>query len=114
MNYTEQRPWGNFTILDENTGYKVKRIEVLPGQILSYQKHIHRSEHWFIVEGVATITLNDKIFNLNDGESIDIAKEDKHRIHNPSEKETLIFIEIQKGAYLGEDDIIRFSDIYGR
>jgi mannose-6-phosphate isomerase len=110
----DRRPWGSYTVLDEGEGFKVKRIEVLPGKRLSYQKHLHRAEHWLVVTGAAKVTLNDEIYTLQESRAIDIAVGDKHRVENPSENEILIFIEIQKGDYLGEDDIIRFEDDFGR
>ncbi len=110
----DERPWGNYTVLDEGANFKVKRIEVLPEKRLSYQKHAHRAEHWFIIQGTARITLNDKIHDLQAGANIDIAIGDKHRVENPHASETLVFVEIQRGDYLGEDDIIRFEDDFGR
>jgi mannose-6-phosphate isomerase len=110
----EQRPWGSFTILDEGKGYKVKRIEVLPQKRLSYQKHKFRAEHWFVVEGTAKVTLDDCVSYIAAGETVDIAIGEAHRVENPDEKQTLIFIEIQRGSYLGEDDIVRFADDFGR
>lgn len=110
----DRRPWGSYTVLDEGEGFKVKRIEVLPGKRLSYQKHLHRAEHWFVVQGTAKVTLNDEICELENGMAIDIAVGDKHRVENPHSKETLVFIEVQRGSYLGEDDIIRFEDDFGR
>ncbi|HEX8264378.1 MAG TPA: phosphomannose isomerase type II C-terminal cupin domain [Pyrinomonadaceae bacterium] len=110
----DRRPWGNFTVLDEGAGYKVKRIEVLPGKRLSYQKHRHRNEHWFIVAGTAKVTLNDETIFVETDKTIDIKIGDAHRVENPSETEDLIFIEIQRGDYLGEDDIIRLEDDFGR
>ena len=109
----DERPWGNFTVLDEGAGYKVKRIVVLPGKRLSYQKHAQRAEHWMVVGGQAKVTLdgNDKI--LQAGEYIDIPVGAAHRIENPG-GEDLIFIEVQRGAYLGEDDIVRLQDDFGR
>lgn len=109
----DQRPWGSFTVLDEGTGYKVKRIEVLPGKRLSYQKHSRQSEHWVIVAGKALVTLDDKTYTLNVGEHIDIPVGSAHRVENPA-NETLVFIEVQMGDYLGEDDIVRLQDDYGR
>lgn len=109
----DRRPWGTFTVLDEGQGYKVKRIEVLPGKRLSYQKHARRAEHWFIIQGTATVTLNDNEITIQTGEAIDIPIEAAHRVENPT-GENLIFIEIQRGDYLGEDDILRFSDDFGR
>jgi len=110
----DQRPWGNYTILDEGDDFKVKRIEVLPNKRLSYQKHAHRSEHWFVVRGIAKVTLNDEEFLVKTGEAIDIGLGDKHRVENPDAKETLVFIETQTGDYFGEDDIERFDDDFGR
>ena len=109
----DERPWGNFTVLDEAEGYKVKRIEVLPGKRLSYQKHAQRAEHWFIVAGTAKVTLDGTEIFLKPGEYVDIAVGAAHRIENPGE-EKVIFIEVQRGNYLGEDDIVRLQDDYSR
>ncbi|HYG10070.1 MAG TPA: phosphomannose isomerase type II C-terminal cupin domain [Pyrinomonadaceae bacterium] len=109
----DERPWGSFTVLDEGDNFKVKRIEVLPGKRLSYQKHAQRAEHWMVVAGEAKVTLNDEEIKVVAGETIDIPVEAKHRVENPG-VEKLIFIEIQRGSYLGEDDIVRFSDDFGR
>ena len=109
----DERPWGTFTVLDEGADFKVKRIEVLPGKRLSYQKHAQRAEHWMVVAGEAKVTLNDEEIMVPAGETIDIPVEAKHRVENPG-AEKLIFIEIQRGPYLGEDDIVRFSDDFGR
>ena len=109
----DERPWGSFTVLDEGAGYKVKRIEVLPGKRLSYQKHAQRAEHWFVVQGVARVTLDGRELALARGEYIDIPVGAAHRIENPGD-ETMIFIEVQQGDYLGEDDIVRLQDDFGR
>ncbi|HEY9403879.1 MAG TPA: phosphomannose isomerase type II C-terminal cupin domain [Pyrinomonadaceae bacterium] len=109
----DERPWGSFTVLDEGENFKVKRIEVLPGKRLSYQKHAQRAEHWMVVAGAALVTLNDEEITLRTGDAIDIPIEAKHRVENPG-AEKLVFIEIQRGSYLGEDDIVRFSDDFGR
>lgn len=109
----DERPWGSFTVLDEGDGYKVKRIEVLPGKRLSYQRHAQRAEHWYIVQGTAKITLDDVEIIKKTDEVVDIPIGTKHRIENPFE-ELVIFIEIQRGKYLGEDDIERFEDDFGR
>ena len=109
----DRRPWGSFTVLDEGDNYKVKRIEVLPGKRLSYQKHAHRAEHWFMVQGTAKVTLDDHEIVLGAGAAIDIAVGCAHRIENPGE-ELLVFIEVQRGSYLGEDDIVRLQDDFGR
>ena len=109
----DERPWGSFTVLDEGEGYKVKRIEVLPGKRLSYQKHARRAEHWFIAQGVAKVTLDDREIILNAGEYVDIPVGAAHRIENHG-VEKVIFIEVQRGDYLGEDDIVRLQDDFGR
>jgi mannose-6-phosphate isomerase len=109
----DTRPWGRFTILEEQATYKVKRIEVLPGKRLSYQRHEKRAEHWMIVNGEAVITLEGQDIPLNKGQAIDIPREAAHRIFNPG-KELLVFIEIQTGEYFGEDDITRLEDDFGR
>jgi len=100
-------------VIDEGPGYKVKRIEVLPGKRLSYQRHAHRAEHWMMVVGEGTVTLEDVEIVVPEGGVIDIALGAKHRIANAGAS-TLVFIEIQRGTYLGEDDIERFSDDFGR
>jgi len=112
MEYDE-RPWGSFTVLDEGEGYKVKRIEVLPGKRLSYQKHSKRAEHWMVVQGTGKATLDDREILLGVGEVIDIPTGSAHRIENPGDVK-MIFIEIQRGDYLGEDDIVRLQDDFGR
>lgn len=109
----DRRPWGTFTVLDEGENFKVKRIEVLPGKRLSYQKHAQRAEHWFVVQGTAKVTLDDREINVSAGEAIDIAVDSAHRVENPGE-ELLVFIEVQRGSYLGEDDIVRLQDDFGR
>lgn len=110
---TAKRPWGSFTILDEEAGYKVKRILVRAGHRLSYQKHSRRSEHWTVVSGQARVTIDGNDTVLEAGESIDIRPEQAHRVGNAGEQ-PLVFIEIQRGSYLGEDDIVRLEDDYGR
>src|SRR5215210_1689345 len=109
----DERPWGSFTVLDEGADFKVKRIEVLPGKRLSYQKHAQRAEHWLVVQGVAKVTLDDNDITVSAGEAIDIAVGAAHRVENPG-AENLIFIEVQRGPYLGEDDIVRLQDDFGR
>jgi mannose-6-phosphate isomerase len=113
MREFDRRPWGTYTVLEEDRGFKVKRIEVLPGKRLSYQKHAQRAEHWFVVEGTAKVTLDDEEITVRAGESIDIPIGAAHRVENPSE-ENLVFIEVQRGSYLGEDDIVRLQDDFGR
>ncbi len=109
----DKRPWGSFTVIDEGQGYKVKRLEVLSGKRLSYQKHARRAEHWMVVRGVARVTLDGAIIDVEAGKTIDIPIGAAHRVENPG-TEDLIFIEIQTGDYLGEDDITRFEDDFGR
>ena len=109
----DRRPWGTFTVLDEGEDHKVKRIEVLPGKRLSYQKHSKRAEHWVIVKGTARVTLNDEEISVPSGEAIDIPVGAAHRVENRGE-EMLVFIEVQRGSYLGEDDIVRLQDDFGR
>ena len=111
--YVEERPWGWFKILYETETYKVKEILVKPGCRLSYQSHTKRSEHWLIVRGVATTTINDVDGVLQVGESLDVAIGAKHRIANTSDQD-MVFIEVQQGTYFGEDDIVRYSDDYNR
>lgn len=113
MREFDRRPWGSYTVLEEAPTFKVKRIEVLPGKRLSYQKHSQRAEHWFVVQGTAKVTLDDNEITVRAGESIDIAIGAAHRVENPG-NEDLIFIEVQRGNYLGEDDIVRLQDDYGR
>lgn len=114
INEHDERPWGNYTVIDEGDRFKVKRIEVLPEKRLSYQRHKHRAEHWFVVAGTAKVTLNDREILVRAGEAIDIALGDAHRVANQHASETLIFIETQRGDYLGEDDIERIEDDFGR
>ena len=109
----DRRPWGTFTVLDEADGFKVKRIEVLPGKRLSYQKHARRAEHWVVVQGTAKVTLDDRDILVAAGEAVDIAIGAAHRVENPG-SEMLVFIEVQRGGYLGEDDIVRLQDDFGR
>jgi len=109
----DRRPWGTFTVLDEGGTFKVKRIEVLAGKRLSYQKHAQRAEHWVVVEGTAKVTLDDRDITVQAGETIDIPIGSAHRVENPGD-ELLVFIEVQRGSYLGEDDIIRLQDDFGR
>lgn len=107
------RPWGSYTVVDEGDGFKVKRIVVKPGQRLSYQRHMHRAEHWLVVSGEATVTLDDVLTKLRPGESIDVGVGVAHRVLNSGSGD-LVFVEVQRGAYLGEDDIVRLDDDYGR
>jgi len=106
-------PWGRWEVLLDESTYKVKRITVLPGKRLSYQKHFKRREHWMVVEGKGVVTVDGKDVNLSKGEAIDLAQEEAHRMTNNGD-ENLTFIEIQQGEYFGEDDIVRLEDDYGR
>lgn len=110
---TVYRPWGNYTILDQGPNYKLKRLLVHPGASLSLQKHQFRNEYWVIVAGIATIKKGDQQFTMHEKESTFIPLGCKHCLSNFNDKE-LLLIELQMGIYLGEDDIIRFKDIYGR
>ncbi|MDJ0927066.1 MAG: mannose-1-phosphate guanylyltransferase/mannose-6-phosphate isomerase [Gammaproteobacteria bacterium] len=107
------RPWGSYDSLENASGYQVKRLTVLPGAVLSLQLHHHRAEHWVVVAGVARITRDDEVFELCKNEHTFIPVESRHRIENPGD-ELLHIIEVQVGDYLGEDDIVRFEDKYGR
>jgi mannose-6-phosphate isomerase len=109
----DRRPWGSYTVLEEAATFKVKRIEVLPGKRLSYQKHAKRAEHWVVVAGTAKVTLDGREVTVRNGEAIDIPVGAAHRVENPG-ADNLIFIEVQRGTYLGEDDIVRLEDDFGR
>ncbi len=100
-------------MLDEGRTYRVKRIEVLPGKRLSYQMHAQRAEHWVVVQGVAKVTLDGRETALSSGDAVDIPLGAAHRIENPG-AEKLVVIEIQRGSYFGEDDIVRLQDDFGR
>jgi mannose-6-phosphate isomerase len=113
MREFDRRPWGSYEVLEEGTTFKVKRIEVLPGKRLSYQKHSQRAEHWVVVEGTAKVTLDGEEITVRTGEAIDIPIGAAHRVENPGDGE-LIFIEVQRGNYLGEYDIQRLEEDYGR
>ena len=109
----ENRPWGYFQVLADESNHKVKRIVIFPKQRLSLQCHSQRAEHWHIIDGKAIVTRNQDTISLSVGQSVDIPKGVKHRIQNPGH-ENLVFIEVQSGEYFGEDDIERFEDDYGR
>jgi mannose-1-phosphate guanylyltransferase/mannose-6-phosphate isomerase len=113
LHRTVHRPWGTYTVLEEGNGFKIKRIEVKPGASLSLQMHHHRSEHWIVVRGMAKVVNGDLELFVNTNESTYIPAGHKHRLENPGIL-SLVMIEVQSGAYLGEDDIVRFQDIYGR
>jgi len=107
------RPWGHYDSLEEGERFQVKRIVVKPGASLSLQKHHHRAEHWIVVSGTAEVTCDDKVFLLGENQSTYIPLGSKHRLRNPG-KVPLELIEVQSGSYLGEDDIVRYDDVYGR
>jgi mannose-1-phosphate guanylyltransferase/mannose-6-phosphate isomerase len=110
---TTYRPWGSYTILEEGERYKIKRIVVHPEAQLSLQKHYHRSEHWVVVRGAAKVTIGDKEIIIHENESVYVPKSTLHRLENPG-KVPLEIIEVQNGEYVGEDDIVRVDDLYGR
>ncbi len=107
------RPWGSYDGIDSGDRFQVKRIVVKPGAALSLQKHHHRAEHWIVVKGTAQVTCDDRVFLLAENESTFIPLGSKHRLENPG-KQPLELIEVQSGSYLGEDDIVRYEDVYGR
>ena len=107
------RPWGSYTILEEGASFKIKRIVVHPQQSLSLQLHHHRSEHWVVVAGRADVINGDKHYQLQPNESTFVPKETPHRLANSGETD-LVIIEVQAGNYVGEDDIVRLEDSYGR
>ena len=113
LHKTVARPWGAYTVLQEGPGFKIKRIEVKSGASLSLQLHHRRSEHWVVVAGVAKVTRGDETFDVGANGSTYIPVETRHRLENPG-KDPLVMIEVQCGDYLGEDDIVRFDDKYGR
>ena len=109
----DERPWGSFTVVDQGDGYKVKRLEVYPRKRLSYQRHTCRAEHWVVVCGEAKVTLDDRVIRLVEGDTLDVPLGAAHRIVNPLD-EPLVIVEVQRGDYLGEDDIVRIEDDFGR
>ncbi|MCB1915089.1 MAG: mannose-1-phosphate guanylyltransferase/mannose-6-phosphate isomerase [Rhodocyclaceae bacterium] len=113
LHRTVFRPWGAYTVLENGSRYKIKRIEVKPGESLSLQMHHHRSEHWIVVSGMARVVNGEDEFFVRPNESTYIPAGHKHRLENPGVVD-LVMIEVQSGEYLGEDDIVRFSDVYGR
>lgn len=113
LHHRVYRPWGSYESLIEGDRFQVKRIIVNPGQTLSLQMHHHRAEHWIIVQGTAEVTCEENVFTLQEDQSTYIPLGHKHRLANPG-KIPLELIEVQSGSYLGEDDIVRFEDVYGR
>ncbi len=113
LHRTVHRPWGTYTTLEEGEHFKIKRLVVTPGHSLSLQMHHHRSEHWVVVSGMASIVNGDRNISLGPNQSTYIPAGCQHRLANPG-KLPLVLIEVQSGEYLGEDDIVRFEDVYGR
>lgn len=113
LHRTVYRPWGSYTVLEEQERYQIKRITVNPGAKLSLQMHHHRSEHWVVVKGTATVVCGDEKFLVHENESTYISAGQKHRLENEGVLQ-LELIEVQNGSYLGEDDIVRYDDVYGR
>jgi mannose-1-phosphate guanylyltransferase / mannose-6-phosphate isomerase len=113
LHRTVARPWGTYTTLQEGPNFKIKRIEVKPGASLSLQMHHHRSEHWVVVSGTGKVTVEDKVVLLAPNESTFVPLGARHRLENPGQV-PLTLIEVQCGQYVGEDDIVRFDDVYGR
>lgn len=113
LHRTVARPWGTYTTLQEGPNFKIKRIEVRPGAALSLQMHHHRSEHWVVVRGTGKVTVDDRVVLLAPNESTFVPVGAKHRLENPG-RVPLTLIEVQCGDYVGEDDIVRFDDVYGR
>lgn len=109
----DERPWGNYTVLSDADDHKVKRLVVHPGRRLSYQTHARRAEHWFVVSGTATVTLDGEQHTVTPGNSVDIGLGTAHRVANEADDD-LVFIEVQIGDYFGEDDIVRLDDDFGR
>jgi len=107
------RPWGWYDSVDNGERFQVKRIVVKPGAALSLQMHHHRAEHWIVVSGTAKVTKGEETFLLSENESTYIPLGTTHRLENPGRVE-LEMVEVQSGSYLGEDDIVRFEDVYGR
>jgi len=108
-----ERPWGTYEVLTEADGYKVKRIMVVPGGRLSLQSHQKRAEHWVVVIGTATVTVGKTVQKVTVNEHVHIPLQAKHRLENFTD-DPVVLIEVQSGLYLGEDDIIRYEDVYGR
>ena len=108
-----ERPWGTYEVLTEADSYKVKRITIAPGGQLSLQSHKHRAEHWVVVTGIATVTVGENVQKVTVNGHVHITQQAKHRLENYTDN-PVVLIEVQLGSYLGEDDIIRYEDIYGR
>lgn len=113
-NQRDERPWGYFECIKEDKNFKIKRIVVFPEKRTSLQRHKFRSEHWYVIEGEATVLVEDKIVTLKKGESITFDKMQWHRLENRDKKLNTMIIEVQTGTYFGEDDIERIEDDFGR
>jgi mannose-1-phosphate guanylyltransferase len=113
QHYTVYRPWGSYTLLGQGPRFKIKRLEIKPGESISFQLHHHRSEHWVVVSGMAEVTCEENVFYLDTNESTYIKAGNRHRVANRGLID-LVIIEVQSGDYLGEDDIVRYDDAYGR
>jgi mannose-6-phosphate isomerase len=109
----DERPWGSYTVVADEDDHKVKTLVVLPGQRLSYQRHARRAEHWFVVRGHGSVTLDGREVPVGPGTAVDVPTGAAHRITNTGD-EPLLFVEVQHGEYFGEDDIVRLEDDYGR
>ena len=109
----EERPWGRYDVLADCDDHKVKRITVRPGKRLSYQRHAHRAEHWFVVSGSGTVTLDDRAIDVVAGVAVDVPVGAAHRVESTG-AEDLVFIEVQHGESFEEDDIVRLEDDFGR
>ena len=109
----EERPWGSWHVIDEAAGYKVKRLQVKAGSRLSLQSHRHRCEHWVVVSGVARCHVDGTVSTARAGDSVDVPVGARHRLENPGPA-PLVIVEVQRGSYTGEDDIVRYEDDYGR
>ena len=108
-----ERPWGTYQTLEQESGFQVKVIRVKPAGRLSLQSHAHREEHWIVIEGIASVTVNDLKQDYEPGSHIFIPLQAKHRLENFTQ-ENVVLVEVQRGTYLGEDDITRYEDVYGR
>ncbi len=108
------RPWGHYEVLADGPDFKAKTITVRPGKRLSYQRHEHRSEHWFVVTGTGVVTLDGSAVPVQPGVAVDVPVGVPHRVENTSEQDDLVFVEVQHGESFGEDDIVRLEDDYGR
>ena len=108
-----ERPWGRYEVLQETSTHKVKCIWMKPGTRLSYQRHKHRAEHWFIVQGTGEVTIDGQTSQVKPGDTVEFQLGVLHRLANTG-KDEIIFVEVQTGSYFGEDDIIRYEDVYAR